>query len=214
MSKYGAYIHEHIKYATKNEIYEQVENATESEFRHVANRLFSTVNKRINRLKSTEGVVSPALRALSNKRNGNLHFSSRYSFDELKKEYAQAYAFYKTETGTLTGARSYTNKLKSLLGERINDKDYVNYVFDTMHSLSDRIPTLIAKGQIGTNDLLMMVIESTVDEESSFMDRTESERDAYISEQIEKIVNQVNSMVKDSVTAVDKGLKNAFNSLW
>lgn len=203
----------HIKYANRNEIYESVKNATESEFRQVANKLFSTVNKRIQRIENSN-VISPALNALYRKR-GNAHFSAKQgSFDDLKKEYAQAYAFYKLETGTVSGSRMFTNNLKSKIGDRINDREYINYIFDTMHTLQDRFAGEIFKGLIGTNDLLQDVIEATIDKERSEFEKTEAERDAFISEQVERIASQINNMVENSVHDIDKGLSNAFNKLW
>lgn len=191
----------------------QVKKATEKEFRQTAQRLFGIVNKRINRLQSAN-VVSPALTALDKKRNGNLHFSTRYSFDDLKKEYAQAYAFYKTETGTVGGAKAFTERLKDKIGDRINDKDYINAVFDTLHATSERIPNAIFKGMVGTNDILQQIIENEEIEERSLMDMTEQEREDFITAQVLQIAKEIQEKLDKAVDDIGNAIENAYNNLW
>lgn len=203
-------------YPSLNEVDKQYKEylANESDFRKTAQNLFSLVNKRIKRLQATNGIVSPALTMLNRQRNGNLHFSARRDYEDLKKEYAQAYAFYKLETSTVASSRTFTNKLEKRIGERIHDVDYVSEIFDTMHAIADRIPNEIFKGMIGTNELLQQVIENAVDSESEMYYKTESERDAYISKQVQKVVEQIYKESKEASESINKSLESAFNKLW
>lgn len=204
------------EYPTLDEVEKAVKKglATESDFRTQARQLFSTVNKRIQRLQNSTGVISPALTALSKKRDGNVHFSANRNFDDLKKEYAQAYAYYNLETGTLSGSKKFTSKLESKLGERVKDKGYVSSVFDTLHAIEERIPSVLFKNMMGTNEILQQILEETIEEETDMFEKTEAERDAYISRQVEKIVDQIYNESKSASEQINAGLENAFNSLW
>lgn len=163
---------------------------TEREFRKYASKLFGIVNKRINRIEGAKGVVSPALNALKNR--GIFHFAVRgKGLTELINEYNIASAFYNLDTGTLKGARAFTDQLKNILGEHgIEDKSYINALFDLFHSIRERIPT-IAQGQMGTNEILQEIYEEDYNNALNHINNDKAVREEFIMNVINNLANRI-----------------------
>lgn len=173
----------------ENELARDIAKLTRKEFRQQASHLFSAVNKRIRRLENSS-VLSPALDAL-NKSEGGSHFSVRGKSDsELIKEYNRALAFYNLNTATVTGARQFTNELKSVLGDDL-DKDYVSSIFDMMHSISERLGSSVMKGQIGTNQILQDLYENDFQNSMSAIKNNKQVREDFIMDAVNRLKKQI-----------------------
>lgn len=196
-----------VKDITTKEAFKELKNTCQS--------LFSTVNKRIDRIVSSD-VISPAVNALIQKRGeGNLHFTiGGKNFNELQDEWAQAIGFYNLQTGTLSGARSFTNELKEKLGEKVRDKDYVNEVFDLMHGIAERTHVKLNENMIGTNEILDKVIQETDETELSQMNSDEQARDDLISRLVDELTNEIDKEITSGVDKLDKQIKEANSRLF
>lgn len=180
---------------TAEAIATDIEEYTRDELAKVATVVFSTVNKRIQRLIDSD-TISPAYEALLRKRDTHFSVGGKDRKD-LVREYSEAVAFYNMTTGTVTGARAFTNNLKAKIGERVNDKEYINKVFDLLHGVEERLPVYLANNMIGTNEILDNIIESNVDWSSYSMDADADAREDEINAQIDAIIEQVQGEIED-----------------
>lgn len=173
----------------ENELARDITKLTKKEFRQQASHLFSAVNKRIKRLENSN-VLSPALDALK-KSDGGSHFTVRGKSDnELINEYNRALSFYNLNTATLSGARQFTNELKSVLGDNL-DKDYISSIFDTMHSISERMSSAIMKGKIGTNEILQDLYENDFRNAMSAIKNNKQVREDFIMDAVNRLKKQM-----------------------
>lgn len=203
----------HVKvYGTREQISKDVSEMTRAQLSKHAKQIFSTVNKRIRRLIDSD-TISPALEALKRKRGNNPRFTTGgKDLDALQKEYSEAIAFYNLETGTVTGARSYTNKLKNLIGERIEDKEYINKLFDLLHGATERLPMQIAKNTIGTDTILNQIIEDDVNGTLNVLDS--ADRDLQISQLIDEVTDNIVNVINNDVDILDNALASIESRLF
>lgn len=191
---------------TKEQIKADVSEMTRSQLSKQAKQIFSTVNKRIQRLIDSD-TISPALEALIKKRGTNPKFTTGgKDLTALQKEYSEAIAFYNLETGTVTGARKYTNKLKQVIGERIDDKEYINKLFDLMHGVAERIPIQIANNTIGTDTILNQIIENDTNGTLNVLDS--ADRDLQIADLIDELTNQIVDVINNDTAILENALKS------
>lgn len=192
----------------ERKVRKEIEDMTKQELAKEANKLFSMVNKRIRRLKDSD-TISPALEALQRKR-GDAQFSTRgKDLKSLQDEYVQALSFSNLQTSTVRGARDYTKGLKSLLGEKIKDPDYVNAIFDLMHGVEERLPVELASNMIGTNDVLNDVIETAVGQNISELNATDGGRNDFIQKAIDKLMEQLKGLATSSASSLESSLNSA-----
>lgn len=195
----------------EHKVRKEIEEMTRQELAKQATKLFSAVNKRIDRLQASN-TISPALEALQRKR-GDTHFSARgKSLEALQDEYVEALSFSNLQTSTVSGARQYTNQLKSLLGDRIKDSDYVSSVFDLMHGVAERLPVELASNMIGTNDILNDVIETAIGENISELNASDSGRNDFIQKAIDKVMTDLKGLANRSANELGNSLENALSS--
>ncbi len=203
----------HVKvYGTREQIAQDVSEMTRQQLSKHAKQIFSTVNKRIRRLIDSD-TISPALEALKRKRGNNPRFTTGgKDLEQLQKEYSEAIAFYNLETGTVTGAKSYTNKLKNLIGERIEDKEYINKLFDLLHGATERLPMQIAKNTIGTDTILNQIIEDDVNGTLNVLDS--ADRDLQISQLIDEVTDNIVNVINNDVDILDNALASIESRLF
>lgn len=184
------------------------------ELKQGARQIFSTVNKRIDRLQNSN-TVSPAWEGLKRRRGGTGKFTiGNKDLKALQKELADAVAFYNRPTSTVGGARAFTNKLEKQIGTRVHDKDYVSYVFDLMHGIEERIPVELASNMIGTNDVLNLVIEEAVEQDINAINAESSLRDDFISKAVDKLTDMIDKTVRGSINDLDSALDDLQNRLY
>lgn len=196
------------KSETRKLVEREVKDLSRKELAKQAKALFSTVNKRIKRLQNSD-VVSPALDALKKKRTPHFTTGGK-SLEQLQKEYSEALAFYNLETGTVTGARAFTNKLENMLGERVHDRDYLAKTFDLLHTVQNRLPELY-KNKFGTDpqELQNMIERVEGLEEQLYSDNAEEQEKA-MSELLDNIIKQLTDELQQTIDSI---INNAAKSL-
>lgn len=160
------------------------------EMKKEARKVFSRVNKKLNRLKNSS-YVSPAYEAVTSRHhNPNFHFTyGGTSVESLGKLLTEASIFESMETSTMSGSARYTEMLKNMLKDKgIEDKTYINNLFDLMHGVSERVPIQLAENMVGTDTILNNVIQSYTESEISKL--SEADRLRMIEEQLDKINTQ------------------------
>lgn len=188
----------------EKKFYNEALDFTTKEARKEANKLFSKLNKRIDRIKS-EGVLSPAINALEQK--GITRFSSAgKNSEDLSKEWAIAYNFDSLETSTLSGARNFTEHLKELLNGKTDDSDYVSDVFELMHGSAERLAGAIAKNQMGTNEILQEVIREAEGQDLSTL--SNAQKDDFISKAVQELTKQISQLHDEARETVEKAAEN------
>lgn len=198
---------------SKKVVQKGIENMALKELRSVSKSLFNTANKRIDRLKASN-MISPAWEGLKRRRSQEHFTSGGKDLKSLQKEVADAIAFLNRETSTVGGAKTFTKHLERVVGDRINDKDYINDVFDLMHGIEERIPVQLASNMIGTNDVLNYVIEEAVQENLSAINSEADSRDDFISKAVEKLVGMVDETVWKGIESLDKDLSEMQHRLF
>lgn len=166
---------------------DETEKETRKRIAKYGKRVFSRVNKKIDRLIAS-GYVSPALEGLLKTHSKHFTIGGK-NIDELQREINKALIFESRQTSNISGARAYTNQLKNLLGERIDDNDYISNIFDLMHGIEERIPISLAKNMGGTDTILNDLIERYTQSEISAM--SEADREEKITEQLNRIQKQI-----------------------
>lgn len=199
---------------SKKKVYDETEKNALKELRKTAKSLFSTVNKRMDRLQDSD-TISPALEGLIKKRGGVKHFTSGgKDLKALEKEVAQAVAFYNRETSTVSGARHFTTRLKELIGDRVDDKDYVNDVFDLMHGVAERVPVKLERNMIGTNQILNEVIEEAVNQNISAINSDEQSRNDFITKMVQQVTDEVDDFMNETVQDLNESIKKANSKIF
>ena len=171
----------------KGTIKKEVSEMTRKEIAEMSRSLFSKLNKRITRLESAKGVISPALEAVN--RSGGKFYMKGLNRNQLLKEYARAKTFENSATGTVTGARKHTKHLESIIGSRVKDKEYVSKMFETIHKVSELNPTIA--NMVGSKEVAMTVTEVVEDS----IDLDLATQDEY-----ERILNQNFDTIVDTLT--------------
>lgn len=194
MAQFKASITYPTKQETREIIKDVITDLTRQELAKKAKALFSTVNKRIARLQTSD-VISPALNALEKKRIPKFTIGGK-NLKELQKEYSEALAFYNLETGTVTGARVYTNQLKQYFGDKVKDKNFIAKTFDLLRTLKDRLPELY-KNVYG-KDLQTIIQEDTNLQEKLYSENS-IESEQAMTELIDKIIEQTTEQTQDQV---------------
>lgn len=197
---------------TKDIVKKGIENMALKELKSVATTIFSTANKRINRLKNSD-TISPAWEGLKRRRPDKFTVGGK-DLKSLQKEVADAIAFLNRPTSTVGGARAFTNKLEKQIGTRVTDKDYISSVFDLMHGIEERIPVELASNMIGTNDVLNMVIEEAVEQDINAINSESSSRDDFISKAVDKLTDMVDKIIRGGISDLDSALDDLQNRVY
>lgn len=192
------------KSETRKLVEREVKDLSRKELAKQAKVLFGTVNKRIKRLQNSN-VVSPALDYLKKRRSPHFTVGGK-SLEQLQKEYSEALAFYNLETGTVTGARAFTNNLEHMLGDRVHDTDYLSRIFDILHSVEDRLPALY-KNRFGTDP---QVLQNMIEKVEGLEGRLFSENAEIYEKSLTKFVDELEKKLTDEV---DRNIDDIINAM-
>lgn len=201
-------------YFNKQGVKKAVEDLTLKELRKISHDLFAVVNKRIKRL-SDKDVISPAYDSLMKKRGGKTFTSGGKNLKALRKEFAQAVAFYNMETSTVSGAKRYENNLKKYVGGDLSPST-ISYVFDLLHRVQERIPGSIfgsVVGSIPVLNVLNNVIGNDINNMSTMYDTEEQKEERIINEVIEKLMKMIEDEYQTGVKTLNEITKE-FNRLF
>lgn len=192
-----------------------LEELSLKELKRMSHDLFAVANKRIRRLQNSD-TVSPALNVIEKKRGDNPYFNiGSKNLKELQREYSEAIAFLNLETSTVTGSKRYEKKLKSYIGNDVDDST-VSYVFDLLHSIQERIPESIFGSVAGSIPILEQIQEILSEETNANLSEYESEsakRESIISDAIDKLTSMIDESVQHGINQL-QGYTNEFNKLF
>ena len=167
--------------------------------------IFSKLNKRISRLEQAKGVISPALEAV--KKSGGKFYMKGLDRNSLLKEVSRAIAFDSSATGTVTGARVFTENLKSVMGERVEDKEYVGRVFDLVHKVSELNPTIT--NAIGSTEVARIV--SDMVEESIALDlANQEEYENVLNKDFDYMIDDITDKLESKLNGMFDGMATSF----
>lgn len=167
---------------------EETKKETLKGLKKEARKIFSRVNKKLNRLQSSE-YISPAYEGIIRRHGTGFHFKyGGTDIDTLQKLIAEALIFESRETSNISGAKSFTDSLKQLLHTKDINSEYISNVFDVMHGVAERVPVQLAENMVGTDTILNNIIESYTLQELSNL--SEADRIRSIQEQLDKINTQ------------------------
>ncbi len=189
----------------KGTIKKDISEMTRKEIADMSRGLFSKLNKRISRLESAQGVISPALESV--RKSGGKFYMKGLNRNQLLKEYSRALTFENSATGTVTGARSYTNRLKSIMGERVKDKEYVSRVFDLVHRAQELHPTI--SNAIGSNEVARIVTE-VVNESIDLELATMSDFEGSLNRDFDEMIEEISDKVYKNFEGLYEGLSGSF----
>lgn len=189
----------------KGTIKKDVSEMTRKEIADMARSLFSKLNKRITRLEQAKGVISPALESVN--KSGGKFYMKGLNRNQLLKEYSRALTFENSATGTVTGARSYTNRLKSIMGERVQDKEYVARVFDLVHRAQELHPTI--SNAIGSNEVARIVTE-VVDESIDLELATMKDYEGALNKDFDEAIEEISERIYRNFEGLYDGLADGF----
>ena len=94
-----------------------LDKVSRSQLAKDVSRLNSAARKRINRIKNTDSVYSPAEDYIT--RTGGFKKVRGQSLKELKNSFQRVKTFLESDTSTLKGARQYTQKANEALAQNI-----------------------------------------------------------------------------------------------
>lgn len=156
------------------------------ELKKQARRIFSRVNKKLDRLKASDA-VSPAYEGIIERHGTNFHFTYGGQNEEsLQSLINEALIFESRQTSTLSGAKRFTNDLKDLIREHdVHDDEYINSIFDTMHGVAERIPIDLQKNMVGTDIILNSVIDRYTENEIHVL--SDADRNDFIDALVDKL---------------------------
>ena len=132
---YGSATLKGIRVKVEKEVMREVQS--NARIRSEIKRVFQMANRRIQNIR-TAGLVSPALTALGEVSTTYTVFSMKGSFTELKLRYAKAISFLQQPTSTASGARTYSNYIKTTYN--LSDSEFkatANELNKAVQSLSD-----------------------------------------------------------------------------
>lgn len=202
----------HLSNKDKSQIKEGVKKSAYEQLKKQAQTVFNRVNKRIRNLESNKKVISPAYNALKKKRGNAPRFGTSGSYNDLKslqKEYSEALAFDNMETSSIQGARNYTQNLKNNLPNHL-DESAMNYIFDALHSLHERMPDVLYSGLLQYTDYLDTIVESAENIDLSNMNNYDSKLESIINNAIDKLTNQMSDKINEGIDI----LSGQFNRLF
>lgn len=201
----------------KRQIKESVKDGAFKQLEKQAKTLFSRVNKRIRTLEraSNRGdVISPALNSLRKKRGQAPRFGTKGSYSDLeslKKEMAQAQAFDSMETSTLSGAKAYTENLKKQIPNVDSlDASAISLIFDALHGIHERMPSVLYSGLLQYSEYLDTVIEQAENIDLNMIDNYESRLSTLIDKAIEELTSKVTDTVNDGIGILSQGMTRLF----
>lgn len=189
------------KSETRKVVAEAIQDLDRKQLAKKAKQLFSTVNKRINRLEQSDA-ISPALQGLKKRRTPKFTIGGK-DLKALRKEYADALAFYNKETSTISGSRNYTRLLENTFGERVHDKDFLNKMFRLLKDLENRLPD-IYKNIYGKE------VQEIIEQDASLQSRLMSE-DAI--EYYNAMTELVDKMIEQSTDEIHQQLQDLIDSI-
>lgn len=205
----------------KKEIGKRVEDESFKALEKQAKTLFSRVNKRIRSLTRASNtranknpIISPALNALKKKRGEYPRFGTKgtyHDLESLKKEIAEAQAFDNMETSTVAGARAYTNNLKNQIPNVTQlDDSAIALIFDALHGLHERMPSMLYSGLLQYTDYLDTIVEQAENTDLRMIDNYESQLSTLIDNAIKELTDKVTDTINDGIGILSKG----FNKLY
>lgn len=211
------------KYATStftmDIIKQDVRNLTLDELKKLSRQVFSTANKRIDRLQrqvDNENILSPALRAV--KETGGRFAYGGKDLKALQKEFSRAQAFLEMETSTVSGAQAYTKPLVAIFGDAIFNPQFAKFAFDALHKMQEAMPAVT--GNIGTDAVLKNIYErmtQDIQAGKNLIGLTEQDVEEWINGIMQDLEDTYVSQVNEMTKAVDDSLEmllNGFNKIW
>lgn len=190
----------HFTRPTKSEIKKDVSEMTRQELAKECYKLNSKLNKRIKRLEQAtkkDGILSPALKSVQD--SGGKFSAKGKTLNELRKEYARAKAFEKMETGTVTGARAFTNRMGKVLGtDNIKNPKYVERIYETLHRVQEQLP--IIGNSIGSTEALQQIVSeynSEYSNSNALIDMTDIEYAQYLNNLVNNMTNKIDDDYQD-----------------
>lgn len=195
---------------------EIVEKEALKRLRPIAHKNFAIANKRIRRLQK-DTPLSPALRALQDKRGGNLTFTQGgKSLKALEKELSECYSFLNLETSTVAGTRRFMKNVEQMTGTTYKDKKRVGQLFDLLHAVQERLPQRIFGEIVGSDPVMKQIIE-TIDDRAdidlSTMRLNENEVEDIVTNAINKLTDMIGAEAQKGVSALNETAER-FNKMF
>lgn len=199
------------KHIQKDVIKKAVTDDTREQLEKEGKTLFNRVNRRIRTLERNRSkVVSPAYEALLKKRGSAPRFGGasimRGDLDTLQKEIAMAREWDLMETSNMSGARAYTNNLRSKLNvssKQHLSADFISDIFDALHALHERMPDVLYQNQLQYANYLDTIIEQAENVDLSKLDSAERV-ETLVTSAIDKLSTQVTNAINDDIDEVSK----------
>lgn len=199
------------KHISKEVIKKAVTDDTREQLEKEGKTLFNRVNRRIRTLERNRAkVVSPAYEALVKKRGSVPRFGGagvlRGDLNELQKEIARAREWDLLETSNMSGARSYTNNLRSQLNVSAKQRlssDFVSDIFDALHALHERMPDVLYQNQLQYANYLDTIVEQAENIDLSKLDSAERV-ETLVTSAIDKLSTQVTNAINDDIDELAK----------
>ncbi len=188
---------------SESEVKKDISEMTRKELADYGRGLFSKLNKRITRLENAKGVISPALESVE--KSGGKFYMKGLNRNQLLKELSRAIVFDSSATGTVSGARKYTNHLKDIVGEKVHDKDYVGKIFDLVHRVQTLNPTI--SNAIGSEEVAKIVsgvVDDSIDLEMATMEEYEEDLNRDFDDAIEEITRKLMDKFDGMFDGLDK----------
>lgn len=190
------------KKISKSQVKKDVSEMTRKELSKEMQKMVNTANKRITRLEQ-QGLVSPAYNAVM---EGGGRFSTRgKTLNQLRKEYARIQAFMQMSTATVSGAKTFTNKIDAMLGDTYSDT-LKSKIFEAFRKVTSHFPP-----ELNAYDSknVLREIADTIVENIDLHDNTEEDLNMALEISIERAINKI---VNTFMNGVDE-LQDAFMEL-
>lgn len=197
------------RHISVNDIKPSVEKDTYEQMIKESKPLFNRVNRRIRNLERNRQLISPAYNSLRKKRGPAPRFGtsiSVHNLDDLQREIALAREFDNLETSSVPGARAFTNNLKSKLNQKATrklDRNFVNQIFDVLHSLHERMPDILYQNQLQYASYLDTVVEVAENTDLSKLDEADKV-ETLVTKAIDKLSREVANKINDDIDEVAK----------
>lgn len=197
------------RHISVNDIKPSVEKDTYEQMIKESKPLFNRVNRRIRNLERNRQLISPAYNSLRKKRGPAPRFGtsiSVHNLDDLQREIALAREFDNLETSSVPGARAFTNNLKSKLDQKATrklDRNFVNQIFDVLHSLHERMPDILYQNQLQYASYLDTVVEVAENTDLSKLDEADKV-ETLVTKAIDKLSREVANKINDDIDEVAK----------
>ena len=198
-----------VEKSSRNEIKKDVMEMTYKELKSYAKKEFNTLNKRISRLRSADkerGILSPALKSIEE--SGGTFKVGGKDLNGLRKEIARAISFKNMETSTITGARTYTNRMLSVFGDKMKNAKYVDRVYNILHKVQEQLPT--SNTTIGS-DRVLDLIQSKFDSDFSNAQQIIELDDEEMESWTNNFINTVTDLVDTDLENLKQSFLNALD---